>query len=225
MVFIQSQFTYKNKNIESASQNEEPKPLIMPAEPNKQSLFKTQDVGENDPEKLVREHINWMLALAERMLGDHALAQDAVQDAFINAFRSLDSFEGRSSLKTWLHRITVNACLTKMRQSKQRAEQDIDEYLPKFDQLDCRIEAPWKQLLSVEDIMHSDHLRDLVNSKIFTLPEQYRNVLLLRDIEGYDTSEVADLLDISDSNVKVRLHRARSALKKLLEPLLRGETI
>ena len=85
-------------------------------------------------EKLVRNHIGWMLALARRILGDHALAEDAVQDAFINAFHALDSFEGRSSLKTWLHRITVNACLMKMRQSKQRAEQAIDEYLPEFDQ-------------------------------------------------------------------------------------------
>ena len=188
-----------------------------------QQLSNIQDVHEMDSEVLVRDHIGWMLALSRRMLGDHALAEDAVQDAFINAFRALDSFEGRSSLKTWLHRITVNACLTKMRQSKQRAEQAIDEYLPEFDQYNCRIEAPWNHLASVDDVLESEHLRDLVKTNILTLPEQYRNVLLLRDIQGYDTSEVAMLLGISVSNVKVRLHRARSALKKLLEPLLRGE--
>jgi RNA polymerase sigma-70 factor (ECF subfamily) len=198
----------------------------MPKEKQEEpQLLKTQNISEKDSEKLVREHISWMLALARRMLGDHALAEDAVQDAFINAFRALDSFEGRSSLKTWLHRITVNACLTKMRQSRQRAEQVIDEYLPEFDQYNCRIEAPWDHLASVDDILENDQLRDLVRTKIFELPEQYRNVLLLRDIEGYDTGEVALLLDISVSNVKVRLHRARSALKKLLEPLLRGEIL
>jgi RNA polymerase sigma-70 factor (ECF subfamily) len=198
----------------------------MPKEKQEEpQLLKTQNISEKDSEKLVREHISWMLALARRMLGDHALAEDAVQDAFINAFRALDSFEGRSSLKTWLHRITVNACLTKMRQSRQRAEQVIDEYLPEFDQYNCRIEAPWDHLTSVDDILENDQLRDLVRTKIFELPEQYRNVLLLRDIEGYDTGEVALLLDISVSNVKVRLHRARSALKKLLEPLLRGEIL
>lgn len=188
-----------------------------------QQLSKIEDIKEMDSEKLVREHIGWMLALAKRMLDDHALAEDAVQDAFINAFRALDSFEGRSSLKTWLHRITVNACLAKMRQSKQRAEQAINEYLPEFDQDNCRIEAPWNHLASVDNILENEHLRGLVKTNIFALPEQYRNVLLLRDIEGYDTSEVAILLGISVSNVKVRLHRARSALKKLLEPLLRGE--
>jgi RNA polymerase sigma-70 factor (ECF subfamily) len=198
----------------------------MPKEKQEEpQLLKTQNISEKDSEKLVREHISWMLALARRMLGDHALAEDAVQDAFINAFRALDSFEGRSSLKTWLHRITVNACLTKMRQSRPRAEQVIDEYLPEFDQYNCRIEAPWDHLTSVDDILENDQLRDLVRTKIFELPEQYRNVLLLRDIEGYDTGEVALLLDISVSNVKVRLHRARSALKKLLEPLLRGEIL
>ena len=76
-----------------------------------------QDV---DPEKLVRDNIAWMLKLAERLLGDRALAEDTVQDAFISAFRGLDKFEGRSSLKTWLHRIIVNAALTKLRQSKRR---------------------------------------------------------------------------------------------------------
>ena len=121
--------------------------------------------------------------------------------------------------------ITVNACLAKMRQSKQRAEQGINDHLPEFDQYNCRIEAPWNHLASVDEILQSDQLRDLVRTKIFELPEQYRNVLLLRGIEGYDTSEVAMLLGISVSNVKVRLHRARSALKKLLEPLLRGETL
>lgn len=191
-------------------------------------MSKIEDIKEMDSkvldsEKLVREHIGWMLALAKRMLDDHALAEDAVQDAFINAFRALDSFEGRSSLKTWLHRITVNACLAKMRQSKTRAEQAIDEYLPEFDQDNCRIEVPWKHLASIDDVLENEHLRDLVKANIFKLPEQYRNVLLLRDIEGYDTSEVAMLLGISVSNVKVRLHRARSALKKLLEPLLRGD--
>jgi RNA polymerase sigma-70 factor (ECF subfamily) len=188
-----------------------------------QRLLQTQKTSEVDSEQLVRDHIGWMLALAKRMLHDHASAEDAVQDAFINAFRALDSFEGRSSLKTWLHRITVNACLAKMRQSKQRAEQVIDEYLPEFDQYNCRIEAPWDHLASVDEILESDQLRDLVRTKIFALPEQYRNVLLLRDIEGYDTNEVAILLGISVSNAKVRLHRARSALKKLLEPILRGE--
>jgi RNA polymerase sigma-70 factor (ECF subfamily) len=176
-----------------------------------------------EPEQLVRDNIAWMLNLAERLLRDRGLAEDSVQDAFISAFRGLHKFEHRSSLKTWLHRITVNAALTKLRQSKRRAEQSIDEDLPEFDQYDCRIEAPWNSLASVEEVIESAELCDRVTEGINKLPDSYRIVLQLRDIEGYDTAEVALQLEISESNVKVRLHRARAALKKRLEPILRGE--
>lgn len=180
-------------------------------------------VTDQQAEQLVRENIGWMLRLAERVLRDPELAKDATQEAFINAFGGLENFEGRSSLKTWLHRITINASLNKLRQLKRLAEQSIDDYLPEFDQDDCRIELPWTHLASAQEIMESESLRAQVNMGIDALPESYRIVLQLRDIEGYDTKEVAEMLKISDANVKVRLHRARSALKKLLEPVLRGE--
>ena len=185
----------------------------------------TTDAPTIDSETLVRSNIGWMLALAERIMRDRGLAEDVVQDAFIKAFRGLGDFEGRSSLETWLRRITVNSALSKLRQLQRLAEQPIDEYLPKFDELDYRVEAAWPHLASVEDIMESEDLRERVYAIIGELPDTYRVILQLRDIEEYDTGEVASLLDISESNVKVRLHRARAALKKLLEPILRGEVI
>ena len=188
--------------------------------PNAQS---SQCESELDPEQLVRGNIGWMLSLAERILGDRGLAEDTVQEAFMDAFRGLTNFEGRSSLKTWLRRITINAAISKLRQLKRLAEQPIDEYLPEFDRYDCRVEAPWTYLATLEEVLENDDLRDQVIECIDTLPDSYRIVLQLRDIEGYDTNEVAELLAITDSNVKVRLHRARAALKKLLEPILRGE--
>ena len=188
-----------------------------------QPITTNSDQPDIEPEQLVRDNIGWMLNLAERLLRDRGLAEDAVQDAFISAFRGLQKFEHRSSLKTWLHRITVNAALTKLRQSRRRAEQSIDEDLPEFDQYDCRIEAPWNSLACVEDVIESADLCHQVTEGINTLPDSYRIVLQLRDIEGYDTAEVALQLEISESNVKVRLHRARAALKKRLEPILRGE--
>jgi RNA polymerase sigma-70 factor (ECF subfamily) len=77
--------------------------------------------------------------------------------------------------------------------------------------------------MSVQDIIESKNLQQQVRNSIDALPDNYRIVILLRDIEGYDTIEVADLIGVSASNVKVRLHRARAALKKLLEPVLRGD--
>jgi RNA polymerase sigma-70 factor (ECF subfamily) len=176
-----------------------------------------------DREAMVRNNIGWMICVAERLLADHALAEDVVQEAFISAFRGLDKFQNRSTLRTWLHRITVNTALMKLRQLKRLAEQPIDEYLPEFDKNECRIEAAWQAIRSTEEIVANEQHRSLIHTAINQLPDAYRIVLLLRDIEGYDTSEVAQLLDISESNVKVRLHRARAALKKLIEPLLREQ--
>ena len=184
---------------------------------------KTATQSELGAEELVRDNISWMLALAERLLRDRALAEDAVQEAFVSVFRGIAAFEGRSSLKTWLHRITVNASLTQLRKIKRRAEQPIDELYPEFDRHECRIEEPWRHLASLQEILENEELRSRVNDGIGALPDSYRIVLQLRDVEGYDTGEVAALLEISDANVKVRLHRARAALKKLLEPVLRGE--
>ena len=191
----------------------------------KQNKTSTQSTPEDAvaAEQLVRDNIAWMLALAERMLRDRSLAEDAVQEAFISALRGLSRFEGRSSIKTWLHRITVNASLTKLRQLKRLAEKPIDEHLPEFDRQECRIEAPWPYLATVQEVLENAELRARVNAGIDELPDSYRIVLQLRDIEGYATREVAALLEISEANVKVRLHRARAALKKLLEPILRGE--
>ena len=176
-----------------------------------------------DHEELVRSNIGWMLALAERLLRDRGLAEDVVQESFIRAYDGLAGFEGRSSVESWLHRITVNTALSKLRQLKRLAEQSIDDHLPEFDRFDCRVESPWSHLASVEEVMESEDKRRQVYKTIGELPDSYRVVLQLRDIEEYDTSEVAEFLGISEGNVKVRLHRARAALKKLLEPVLRAE--
>ena len=177
-----------------------------------------------DSEQIVRENIGWMLSLAKRTLGSNRdSAEDVVQEAFISAFRSLESLKERDSIKPWLRRITINAALMRLRKNKRLAEQSIDEFLPEFDQLDCRLEDRWSYLASVEDVQENQICIDMLNKALSSVPESYRIVLQLRDIEGYDTREVAKLLDISESNAKVRVHRARSALKKLIEPLLRGE--
>lgn len=175
-----------------------------------------------DAESLAHEHIGWMLVLAQNIMRDRDLAEDVVQDAFLAALRKLDTFEGRSSLKTWLHRITVNAALDHLRKAGRLAEQPIDDLLPEFDRNDCRIEPAWDSVLSPQAVMESVDLQRLVQRKIDLLPDAYRIVLQLRDVEDYDTGEVAEMLNLSPANVKIRLHRARTALKKLLEPALRG---
>jgi len=126
------------------------------------------------------------------LLGDSGLAEDVVQDAFVSAFGGLSQFERRSSLKTWLHRITVNAALMELRQLKRLGGQSIEEYLPELDRYDCRVEPVWSRLVAVEDILQNEKLRVLVVEKISVLPDACRIVLQLRDIEEYNTEDVPE---------------------------------
>ncbi|ASJ73555.1 RNA polymerase sigma factor [Granulosicoccus antarcticus] len=176
-----------------------------------------------DKEHIVKEHIVWMLALAEKILKDRALAQDAVQESFINAFRCYNTLKDQASLKPWLKKILINNSLMQLRKMKRLSEQSLEECLPEFDKNGCRLEDRCTYLVGTEKVMESVLLQSSVHRAFAQLPDDYRIVLLLRDIEGYDTAEVASLLNITVSNVKTRLHRARSALKKLLDPVLRGE--
>ena len=138
---------------------------------------------EQAAEVLVRSEAGRMIAVAKRMLGDHALAEDCVQDAFIKLFRNIDGFEQRSSLRSWVHRIVVNEALMKLRSKRTRGEASIDELMPEFDENACRIEGPWQYLATPEEIFARQDRRALVLTKIQELPESYRVVLLLRDIE------------------------------------------
>ena len=159
-----------------------------------------------------------LLATSRRFLRcDHDCA-DAVQEAFISAFRALPRFEGQSSVSTWLHRIVVNACLMKLRSKSRRDMSSIDEMLPAFaeDGHHAHSVAGWPdELVAAED---ESNVRTLVRRSIDQLPESYRTVLILRDMEELDTEKTAELLGISESNAKVRLHRARLALQSLLNP-------
>ena len=167
-------------------------------------------------EQFVREHGPRMLAVARRFFRrNEEDANDAVQDAFISAFKSLDRFEGASAMTTWLHRITVNACLMKLRRVKH--EESIEPLLPMFDETGHHRTKPQQWDDQALASLERDEVREQVRACIDRLPESYRSVLLLRDIEEFDTEETARLLGCTANNVKVRLHRARQALKTLLE--------
>jgi RNA polymerase sigma-70 factor, ECF subfamily len=161
-----------------------------------------------------------MLATARRLLRDDAEAQDCVQDAFLAAFRNLAGFQGRSSAGTWLHRILINEALTRIRSRTRRREESIEHLLPEFDATGMRMGVEPRSPVGIESLLQSEEVRNQVRAAIDRLPARYRTILLVRDIEGYDTEEAAALLEISTGAVKTRLHRARAALKKLLEPLM-----
>jgi RNA polymerase sigma-70 factor (ECF subfamily) len=162
-----------------------------------------------------------LLAVAQRLLGSEEDASDAVQDAFISAFRAIDRFEGGSRLSTWLHRIVVNSALMKLRSQQRKPETSIEDLLPRFldDGHFAEPPAEWQQ--TADQALERSEMRQLVRKAIDGLPEIYRTVLLLRDIEGLDTAEAAEAIGVTANAVKIRLHRARQALRGQLDEYMR----
>ena len=173
-------------------------------------------------EQVVRAYGGRLLAVARRIVGTEEDARDVVQDAFLNAFKSLDRFEGNAKLSTWLHRIVVNAALMKLRTRKRKPEQSIETLLPSYMD-DGHFEERFKSWDEpIDKIMERAENREIVRKQIDNLPEGYRTVLVLRDIEGLDTEETANVLGLSVNATKIRLHRARQALRTLLAPHFRS---
>jgi RNA polymerase sigma-70 factor (ECF subfamily) len=186
-------------------------------------LKRIRSGDEGACEVLVRQHGARMLAVARRFLRTEQDSADAVQDAFLSAFRCLESFEGNSALGTWLHRIVVNACLMRLRARSRSREVRIDDLLPTFDQSGHHSHPvrAWEDeaLARLTRAETRAHVRDCIDR----LPDPYREVLVLRDIEELDTEQTAQQLGINAGAVKTRLHRARQALRTLLEPVVLGE--
>jgi RNA polymerase sigma-70 factor (ECF subfamily) len=174
-------------------------------------------------ERLLRAYGGRMLAVARRMLGSEEDAQDAVQEAFLSAIKAVGSFAGQSKVGTWLHRIVVNAALMKLRTRRRKPEALIDDLLPKFldDGHQMQPAVDWQD--TADTALMKSETRTLVRSCIERLPEIYRTVLVMRDIEEVDTEETARLLGVTTAVVKTRLHRARLALRTLLDPHFRGD--
>ena len=166
---------------------------------------------------LVDANTGPMLAVSRRFLRNEDDARDAVQDAYLSAFRSIDRFEGDALLSTWLHRIVVNACLMRLRTRRRRPETSIEDLLPGFLENGRLAVNQGTKRDQADRVLETRQLRALVTEAIDQLPDIYRTVLILRDIEGFDTEQTAGVLELSVPAVKTRLHRARQALKELLD--------
>ncbi len=172
--------------------------------------------------RMIQELGGRMLAVARRFMRTEDESEDVVQEAFIQAFKNIERFEGGSKLSTWLHRITVNAALMRLRKKSRQKEVAIEDLMPRYIEDGHRVDVgePWTE--RGEDVVMREELRQAVRDGIERLPENYRNVLLLRDIEQLDTAQTAELLDISVNATKTRLHRARLALREILDPHMQG---
>lgn len=169
---------------------------------------------------LVNEHAGWMLQLAIRFTKSEAIAAECVQESFLMVFRKVTDFEGRSSLRTWMRKILVSQALMKLRKSAQAEEYPLEQIEPEFDRNGFLIGPVSISDEPAEALVSRREVSEIVRVAIAELPDPFRAILLLRDIEGYSTRETAELLEISPGAVRTRLHRARSELKKQLLPTM-----
>jgi RNA polymerase sigma-70 factor (ECF subfamily) len=167
-------------------------------------------------ETMVRCYGGRLLAVARRVTRNEEDAHDVLQSAYLSAFRSLGDFEGACQLSTWLHRIVVNTALMKLRSRRRKPEESIEDLLPAFQEDGHHVEQFSEWCAPADQLMERKETRTTVRACIERLPDNYRTVLILRDIEEFSTQEVAETLGMTPTAVKVRLHRARQALSTLL---------
>lgn len=160
-------------------------------------------------EVLMRRHNQRLYRACIAILKDDALAEEVVQDAYVRAYQHLAQFEGRARFSTWLTRIAVHEALGRLRHAHRSEELDaMPENLKDAKTISA---AP-----DPEQQAAQDELSALLESSVHKLPEPYRIVFMLREVEEASTQEVAEILDLTEENVKTRLHRAKALLRKAL---------
>lgn len=172
-------------------------------------------------EQVYRRYGGRMLATARRLLRNDEDARDAVQEAMLSAFRAASRFDGDAQIGTWLHRIVVNASLMRLRTRRRKPEAPIEDLLPTWHADGHRVLAGPVEPYP-DEVLEQAQLLALLRECVPELPELYREVYILRDVEDMDTDDVALAMGLTANAVKIRLHRARQALMTLVRRRYEG---
>lgn len=168
---------------------------------------------------LVRTHHASLRRIAHSFVGSGAVAEEVVQDTWVAVLRGVDRFEGRSSLKTWLFHILVNRARTTATKER-RSDSGLDPNADRFDGNGAWSSPPVPWSDQVEDRLVAEQAAAIARDALDTLPDVQRRVVVLRDVEGLSSGEVASLLGITEGNQRVLLHRGRAKLRADLEAKL-----
>lgn len=169
------------------------------------------------PEDIFREYGPRVYNLARRMLGNDADAEDVTQEVLLQVVRKLDTFRGEANIATWLHRVTVNAALAHRKKRARREEHEVHDPLQNYlnDGHHANL-RPWAA--PPEELALNQETSKLIEKAINDLPELYRDVYVLSDVEGVPNQEIGDMLGLSLPAVKSRLHRGRLLMRNALAP-------
>ena len=190
---------------------------------SERSLISTARGGDQRAfSELVRRYEQTVYRYAYKLCRDREKAEETFQDTFINVYRKLGSFDGRSRFSTWLYAIVTNSCLMRHRRRKLRDIEDSLEALESPETSEdgsfAREIARWEE--TPADLVLNKELRAQIEKAIGKLPPEYRIVFTLRDMEGSSTEETAHIVGISNEAVKSRLRRARAFLRDQLTPYM-----
>jgi len=179
-----------------------------------------QAINSGQAEKfhdLVKRYEQKLYNFSLRMCRNPSDAEDMIQDTFLNVFKYLKNFRYETKFKNWLYKVAASTCIKKRRKSKFAPDKELslDEFLPN-DKAEKPDKVPDWAMLPLDKLLNEE-LSGVINKTILALPKKYRVVIVLRDIEGFSTAETSQILNLSPSNVKVRLHRARLYLRDKLK--------
>ena len=177
-------------------------------------------------EQLVAAYGDRAYRLAFRMTGNREDAEEALQDAFWNVIRSIDTFRGDSAFGSWIYRIVANAACQKLRRRAHRRDSiSLEEVLPHFDEHGHVAEPIGDWSTTIDDPAVRSELRSVLITALDELPRHYRAVIVLHDVEGLPMAEVAGCLGITVATTKSRAHRARLLLRKRLGAFMSGALV
>lgn len=166
--------------------------------------------------QITTENNQRLFRTAWSILKNHSDAEDVVQEAYLKAFRAMDDYEGAASLSTWLTKIVVNTALDRKRSVYRRQTDILHQDVAMLDEYRARYTQ--SSISSPESSLARKELSNLLKSAIANLPDDYRTVFVLREIEGVSVNETALALDLSEAVVKTRMRRARQKLREALTP-------
>jgi RNA polymerase sigma-70 factor, ECF subfamily len=169
--------------------------------------------------ELIRPYERTIYVMALSFVHNEADAEDIAQEAFIKAFRNLASFRGEAKFGTWLISITLNEARSRIRRNKVSQMDSLDTAPEENEHVSPALLRDWREIPS--EALERGEVKLLLQQAIAALPTIYREVLVLREVEELNTGEVAEVLKISVAAVKVRLHRARLMMQKILAPQLK----
>ena len=204
---------------------EEPR---LDGQPGDRELVERAQQGDGSAfAMLVERHQRQLYRLALRMTGSEADAQEVLQEAFLNAYQKLPLFRGEAQFSSWLYRIAANSALMRLRRKRRApdtlAEQPLELVGPRFSAegyLEPTSSSDWSQ--RADEKMMSGELGEAINKAVADLPDDYRTVFLLKDVDGLSNEDIANSLDLTVPAVKSRLHRARLALREKLGEFFDG---